>query len=626
MGKPFITLDKPGLRGLAIGNEAIARGCFEAGVKMGSGYPGTPSSEILETFTLISVNNPEAETQLEWSINEKVGFEVALGGSMCNARCIASMKHVGVNVASDSFFSAAYLGVKGGLVLITADDPLMHSSQNEQDNRFYGKQALVPTFEPSSVQEAKDMMKYAYEFSEKYQSLVLYRTTTRLNHGRGDLILGPIDKIDRKYEYDNSKKSQWVNTPKNARHNKIRLLERIKKISEAAEDFPFNKINLVSNTKIGIISSGIPYSHTLDAINLLKLQDKVSTFQLGMVYPLPKKKLCEFMKQFEEIIVIEELEPIIEQDVKQIAFEEHIQTKIHGKDLFSQIFEIYPEQIIEKLADFFNVINPVEKIDTTDILKSPPRPPVLCAGCGHRNIYTAVRKVELRRRERYIHSSDIGCYTLGFYEPLNAIDSCIAMGASIGLANGIAKLDERVSMAFLGDSTFYHSGLMGLVNAVTNDNDVVVVIMDNSSTSMTGHQDHPGTGIKIDKSPGLKIEFKDLMRGIGIPKDHIWVPSADNLEEMETAFEQATKMKGVKVVIPTSLCALLKVNQAKKKKEILKKFRVITEECCEGEYCLRSLGCPAMSLKDGKVSIDANACAACSMCSQICPYYAIKRI
>src|SRR6056297_84166 len=327
MAKPFITLKEPGKRGLAIGNDAIARGAYEAGCVVGSGYPGTPSSEILKMFAFTAVTNKDKHINIEWSVNEKVGFEVAYGASMCNARALATMKHVGVNVATASFLSACYTGVKGGMVLLTADDPTMHSSQNEQDNRFYGKQALVPVFEPSTPQEAKDMMKYAFEFSEKFNTIVLYRTATRLNHGRGDLTLGEVQKLDREYKFDKNEKNRWKNIPQTAPKNKLKLLKRLDKIADFAEEFPFNQIEMVEGAEVGLISSGVPYAHTLDIMNLLDIRDKVSIFKLGMVYPLPRKALTEFMKGHKKIVIVEELEPVLEQEIKAIAYEEGIKVE-----------------------------------------------------------------------------------------------------------------------------------------------------------------------------------------------------------------------------------------------------------------------------------------------------------
>ena len=624
MGKPFIALDKPGTKGLAIGNGAIARGAFEAGVILGSGYPGTPSTEILEIFTNIITLYPEYKINVEWSINEKVGYEVAYGGSMCNGRSLATMKHVGLNVASDSFLTTAYAGAKGGFVVITADDPSMHSSQNEQDNRFYGMQALVPVFEPATVQDAKDMMKYAFEFSEKFETVVLFRTTTRINHGRGDLELGPINYPDRNYKFDEEQQAKWANYPSNARQNRLRLLERYKKIAAFAEEFPFNEKVIHPNSKVGIISSGIPYSHTLDVLEMLNMRDKVSVFKLGLVFPLPKQQLTDFMKQHETIIIVEELEPFLEQLIKEIAFDEKISVKIHGKDIIPQIGELYPEILLDRMATFFRVENPITPSDISDVMAAPPRPPVLCAGCVHRNIYTAVKKVEKRKGGRLVHSSDIGCYTLGYYDPINGIDTCIAMGASIGLANGIAKVDNRVTIAFLGDSTFFHSGLVGLINAIENDNELIVVIMNNDSTSMTGHQDHPGTGIKIDKTPGQKIDYVQLIQGLGVTRDKIYVPDANDFMELQFSFEQAIDQRGVRVIIPTSMCALTKVNLGKRGKIKFKKYYVNIIECCNEEYCLRDLGCSAMSMVDGKVVIDQDTCSGCSLCAQFCPHYAIQ--
>ena len=627
MGKsiPFIARDSPGEKGIVIGNEAIARGCFEAGVVIGSGYPGTPSTETLEALAKIAVMNPiTRDLQVEWSINEKVGFEVALGGSMCGARSFACMKHVGLNVAADAFMTAAYAGARGGFVILSADDPSCYSSQNEQDNRFYGLHALVPVFEATNPMEAKEMVKYAFEFSEKFETLVLFRTTTRLNHARGDITLGEVEVLDREYEFDHDR-HRWTFLPSNARIYRVKLLERLKVIGEFANEFPYTKLTINKDAKVGIISSGIPYAHTIDALGSLKIKDNVSILKLGMVYPLPEKLILELMDNCEELLIIEELEPIIETLVKTIAFEHEIKIKIHGKDVFPQNQEFAAELVMNKISEICGGINPYSLPDLSQILNAPPRPPVLCPGCSHRTTYYAMKLVENEMNTRFIHSSDIGCYTLGFYPPVNGVDTCICMGGSVGMANGIAKLDDRPVLAILGDSTFYHSGVSGLINAVFNQNKITLVIMDNLSTCMTGFQDHPGTGVKITKEPGTMVVVEKLVEGCGVPKENIYIMDSNNLADIVDAFRDALKKDGVKVVIPRHKCALLEVNQKRKAKIKIIPYYVDVRSCKQCYLCLNNFGCPAITLDGEKVIVDQILCSGCGVCENICPTHSFQK-
>ncbi|MEJ2296266.1 MAG: indolepyruvate ferredoxin oxidoreductase subunit alpha, partial [Candidatus Lokiarchaeota archaeon] len=386
MSKSKFFEDSPGENVLLMGNEALARGSLEAGVIIAAGYPGTPSSEILSTLAEMVPYHPHLK--LEWSINEKVGFEVAYGGSMSNVRSVACMKHVGVNVASDAFMTACYAGARGGMVLISADDPNCFSSQNEQDNRIFGLHALVPVFEPSNSQEAKDMIKYAFEFSEQFQSLVLFRTTTRLNHGRGDVILGEITKLNREYSFDWDR-SRWVCLPSHSRVLRVRLLERLEEITEFADQFPFNNLSTskekIKGTRYGFVAAGIPYSHLIDALNHYNLKDKVSILKLGLVYPPPINLIKDFFKNVDEVLVLEELEPFLENIFKQIAYEEGISNEvaIHGKDYFPQNGEFPAELYLDVLARFMDLDYEKQSVPE-DMIIIPPRLPILCPGCSHR--------------------------------------------------------------------------------------------------------------------------------------------------------------------------------------------------------------------------------------------------
>ncbi|MHA2122491.1 MAG: indolepyruvate ferredoxin oxidoreductase subunit alpha, partial [Promethearchaeota archaeon] len=616
-------------KAILLGNEAIARGILEAGVIIGGGYPGTPSSEILTVLAEMQPYHPHLK--LEWSINEKVAFEVAYGGSMSNVRSVASMKHVGVNVASDAFMTAAYAGARGGMVLIAADDPNCYSSQNEQDNRHFGLHALVPIFEPSTPQEAKDLIKYAFMFSEEFQSLVLFRTTTRLNHGRGDVLFGEIEHVNREYGFDWDR-SRWVCLPSHSRVLRIRLLERLKEIGEFADNFPFNSLTIsddkINGKKYGFIAAGIPYSLLIDALNYFNIKDKVSILKLGMVYPPPKRLIQKLLSSVDELLVVEELEPFIENIIKQIAYEEGLskEVEIHGKDVFPQNGEFPAELYLEIVADLMDLeyeTIPVPK----DLLIIPPRLPILCPGCSHRSSFYAINQVEKKMKTKFVNSSDIGCYTLAVYKPLEGLDTEICMGGSIGLANGISKIqsDENPVLAILGDSTFFHSGIPALINAVYNQNEILVMILDNRSTSMTGFQDNPGTGVKITKEIGTKVKIEELVKGCGVAPEKIWIEDSNNLPKMIEKLEEAVKVKGVRVFISRHTCSLVEMNELRLKQMIPPKVIVDPEKCKGCHICVNKFGCPSIIFdeKEEKAFIDEETCRGCNVCIDVCIHDAI---
>jgi indolepyruvate ferredoxin oxidoreductase alpha subunit len=629
MIKPKYAEELPGEKGILLGNEALARGILEAGVEIAAGYPGTPSSEILTTLAEMAHFYPHLK--LEWSINEKVGFEVAYGGSMCNVRSVACMKHVGVNVASDAFMTACYAGARGGMVLISADDPNCFSSQNEQDNRYFGLHALVPVFEPSSPQEAKDMIKYAFDFSEQFQSLVLFRTTTRLNHGRGDVILGDIKKVTREYSFDWDR-SRWVCLPSHSRVLRVRLLERLEDITEFADDFPFNHLSIskekVKGIRYGFLAAGVPYAHLIDALNYYDLGEKVSVLKLGLVYPPPMNLIKEFFKNVDEILVIEELEPFLENILKQMAYEEGISKEviIHGKDYFPQNGEFPAELYLDILARFMDL--DYEKVSVPeDMIIIPPRLPILCPGCSHRATFYALKKVEKKMHTKFVNSSDIGCYTLAVYKPLEGLDTEICMGGSIGLANGISKVQpkENPVLAILGDSTFFHSGIPALINAVYNQNEMLVIILDNRSTSMTGFQDNPGTGIKITKEPGTRVILEDLVKGCGVKPENLWIEDSNNISKMVEKLEEAVKAKGVRVFISRHICSLVEINQLRKQQITPPIIKVDPDKCIGCLICVNQFGCPAIMYDDinKKAMIDQSTCRGCEVCIEVCPQGAI---
>ncbi len=625
---PKIAQDDPGYKTIMLGNEAIARGILEGNAILATAYPGTPSSEIMPAVAICAKYHPEM--RVEWSVNEKVAFEAAYAGSMCNVRSVAVMKHVGVNVASDAFMTAVYHGVRGGMVLISADDPSQFSSQNEQDNRYYGLHALAPVFEPATPQEAKDMMKYAFEYSEKHNNVVIFRTTTRLNHGRADVVFGSIDKIEQKAEFDWDR-NRWVCVPSNTRPQRADLLVRMVKMTEDAENFPFNHLTLteksINGKKVGFVAAGIAYSHLQDSLYELGITDSVSIFKLGLVNPLPVKSMEKILRHVDVLFIVEELEPIFEEQFKARAYEFGLVDKvqIHGKDLLPQQGELLPETITGAIAKLFNLEYVVPEVPTLEI-PAPPRLPQMCPACSHRNIYWIMKKVSRKLKKKFVNNNDIGCYSLGVYKPLQIADTALCMGGSIGMANGMAKIlsDDVIVTAFLGDSTFFHSGVAPLLNAVYNQNDILVIISDNNYTSMTGGQDNPSNGILLTGEKGTLIPIENVVKGCGVPEENIWVHEAYDMEGLNEKFEAAATAKGVRVFINRHMCSLQEIRVIKKQKIKLPVIKVNPDICVGCMTCVRQFGCPAISfdLVARKASIDQTQCRSCKTCIYICPQQA----
>jgi indolepyruvate ferredoxin oxidoreductase alpha subunit len=634
MNKPEYAEDEPGKEMIMLGNEAIARGILEGGAIVATAYPGTPSSEIIETLSKMYPYHPHLK--LELSINEKVAMEGAYGGSLSDLRSVAIMKHVGLNVASDAFMTACYTGARGGLVTLTADDPNCYSSQNEQDNRFFGPHALVPVIEPSDPNEAKEMMKDAFELSEKHNSIILYRTTTRLNHGRGNVILGDIKSSSRPASFDRNP-NKWVCVPSNSRVMRRELLARLEKFKEESNTYPFTSLKLseekVNGKKLGFISAGIPYSHLLDALNYFNIADKVSILKIGMVYPPPRKLITQLLENCDEIIVVEELEPFIENLVKQIAFDAKIQKAVHGKDTFPIPGEFPVGLYLEKVAHFAGIEYKTEELPESDIIL-PPRLPLLCPGCSHRSTYWALKKVEQKLKINTFKSGDIGCYTLGVYRPLESLNAQICMGSSIGVGNALSKFqnEKEPVVAIIGDSTFFHSGVSGLINAVYNQNDFLVIIFDNRSTSMTGMQPNPGTGMKITDEPGTRVILENLVKGCGVPDENIWIEDSNDTPKMIEKLQEALQAKGIRVFISRHVCSLLEIGQWKREGKKVPVVKVDKEKCTGCMTCIRKFGCPAFVEieveENGKMkkksSIDPEVCRGCGVCViGVCPYDAI---
>ncbi|MCL2143536.1 MAG: indolepyruvate ferredoxin oxidoreductase subunit alpha [Methanomassiliicoccaceae archaeon] len=592
---------------LLLGNDAITRGIIEAGVGFASTYPGTPSSEIGNNLEKIAEKNGMF---FEFSSNEKIAMESASAAAMSGVRSFVFMKHVGMNVAADPMLTLAYGGVRGGMVILTADDPSAHSSQNEQDNRIYAKLALLPMLEPSTPAEAKEMVKESYDISEELTLPVLFRTTTRVNHARGIVEEGDVKDVPKKSHFTRDIK-RFVNIPANARTNRIRLLELNKKAAELSEASRFNFTEGKGST--GVITSGVSYTYVKEWMK------NVSILKLGFTNPLPEKKIAEFMKDKEKIIVVEELEPFLEDQVLRIAKQSNLSVKIHGKrtDDLPMAFEYSPGVIsaLRHLADVADDNVPLARPD----IALPPRPPTLCAGCPHRGIFHAVRKAV--GRKEVIYSSDIGCYSLGAQPPFMMADMILCMGGGIGAAGGFSEATDQKVIAFSGDSTFFHSGITPLVSALFNGHKFTAIILDNRTTAMTGHQPHPGTGREFGGRRTEEIKIEDVVRGIGVK----FVETVDPYDVKATidVMTRAIEYDGLSVVIVKRACPL----ELKRKKILEPRVCEVDQDLCvKCSTCILSIACPALMKKDGIVSIDKEQCMGCMMCGRVCPKDAIKVI
>jgi indolepyruvate ferredoxin oxidoreductase alpha subunit len=605
--------DNPGQKMLLLGNEAIARGAIEAGVAVASTYPGTPSSEISLQFFQVS---QQSNLYFEYSTNEKVAMEVAAAAANSGVRSMCVMKHVGVNVAADALMTLAYVGVKGGMIVLTADDPYMFSSQNEQDNRFYAKLSGLPMVEPSSVEEAKEMVGYAFEISEKLQEPVLFRTTTRINHSTGIVTLGKINSPKTKGDFVKDP-FNLVTVPAVSRKLHVRLLANIEKAQELSEASPYNFIN--GKGKWGIVCNGVSYNYASDAVKELKIADKIRLLRIGFSHPMPEKIIKAFLKKCEKVLVIEEGEPYMEEKIKAFGQEEGLTLPIRGKskDLFTRLYEFNPAQVRENIAKFFELpYTPVEKPDLSDIPEVPQRPPNLCAGCSHRATYYAVKKAA--EGLGAIYPTDIGCYTLGVLPPLSTADFLLCMGSSVGTGCGFSTTTDKKVISFIGDSTFFHSGIPGLINAVFNNHNFTLVILDNSTTAMTGHQPHPGVDMKDFNLDGYgRVSIENVVRAIGVP--HVAVIRPYRVNKSIETLKEAIEYPGVSVIISQEACTLY----AQSLKKARGKPFYINEKCKNHRECVNELACPAFYIEGQKVFINADLCTGCSVCAQICPEKAI---
>ncbi|PIP42589.1 MAG: indolepyruvate ferredoxin oxidoreductase subunit alpha [Desulfobacterales bacterium CG23_combo_of_CG06-09_8_20_14_all_51_8] len=608
-----LLMDHPGEKLFLLGNEAIARGAMEAGLAFATTYPGTPSSELSLNFFQMS---RESDLYFEYSTNEKVALEVAAAAANAGVRTMCVMKHVGLNVAADALMTLAYVGVRGGLVILTADDPAMFSSQNEQDNRYYGKLSGLPILEPSSAQEAKDMMGYAFDLSESLQEPVIFRTTTRLNHSTAQVSLGEMKK--RKPRGDFVKDPfNYVTVPAVSRKLHVKLLKNFEKAEELANSAPWNFIEGAGPW--GIICNGVSYNYVADAVKDLKISDRVKILRVGFSHPMPGNLIKSFIRDCEKVLVVEEGEPYMEEAVRSFAQDAGNIGLIAGKrpDLFSRLFEYDPAMVRTTIAKFFGVPCEAPKIpDLSDIPALPQRPPNLCAGCSHRATFYAVNQAT--RGMETIHPTDIGCYTLGFLPPLSAGDFLICMGSSVSTGCGFSKTTDKKIISFIGDSTFFHSGMPGLVNAVFNNHDITLIILDNGTTAMTGHQPHPGVDMDALNFEGFhRISIESVVRGIGV--EHVSVIKPYNVKKSISAIREAIDHKGVSVIIAKQACTLF---ERSLKKPHGKPFTV-SDQCKNHRACINDLGCPAFFVENERVRINASLCSGCGVCAQICPEHAI---
>jgi len=600
-------LAKAGEKRLFLGNEAILRGALEFGVGLISGYPGTPSSEVLD---LAYALQDKINCYVEYSANEKVALEVAGGAALAGVPSLVSMKHVGLNVAADPLMTLAYIGTPGGLVILSADDPGCHSSQNEQDNRYYARLGGLICLEPATAQECKDLIQRAFVLSQKYEQPVLFRTTTRVNHLRGPVVLGELNHQPKNGKFSRDP-FRFVAIPAVARKRHLILLSNLEKVKQDPLYWELNQIH--GQGEVGVIVSGVSRNYLRDVLKDYPQLDQIKILELKLTYPLNAELFVKFFQGLKTVVVLEELEPVLEKEVRALVQENKLELEVKGKDLGLPLNGEYSTRLIaQALARVLRVdVHLEEGLEVEDGLVQ--RPPNLCPGCPHRATYYAVKKVF---GEGAYYSSDIGCYTLGMLPPLNMADFLICMGASVSAGCGSARVSDKPVVAFIGDSTFFHSGLTGLVNAVYNQHDLLLVILDNQTTAMTGHQPHPGVGLSNKVSP---LEIESVVRGFGIKQ--VKKVKAFNLKAMLSALTELKNSSGVRVLISEEPCPLFARKFLGKKK---KKIAFIKQGCDNCLRCVQEFVCPAFFLKQGKVEIDPKLCSGCMFCLQICEHIGIR--
>ena len=588
-----------------MGNGAIALGALAAGVNLVAGYPGTPSSEIIETIS----HYPHEGLHLEWSVNEKAALEVAAAAAYSGARAMVTMKQMGLNVASDPLMSVAYIGVKGGLVIVSADDPGPISSQTEQDTRRYADFCRIPVFDPSSPEEAYEMIQEAFAYSEKYSTPVLFRPTTRVCHAYAS-VETPDSYAPKAYEGFERDPGRWVIFPRLSYINHGKMEARNVEIGRDFSSFRFNTAEGEASEK-AVVTSGVSYTYVKEC---LKGHEGVRLIRIATAFPFPEDFILKALEGVKEVLCIEELSPFIEEQILKAAGKHHLALRVSGKldGSVPHNGENSVELCTGILNTFLGVRTGYDQRDLSDAPALPVRPPVLCAGCPHRASFYAVKKAMKGRKA--VFCGDIGCYTLGNAMPLDMVDTCLCMGAGITMAQGLSHMNrDTVSFAFVGDSTFFASGMTGVVNAVYNEADMILCVLDNSTTAMTGHQPHPGTGRNMMGNVVEKVNIEKVLEGIGVKKIVTVDPLA--LEDSIRAVQECAEETGVRAIIFKSPCVAITKPD--------KKCAIDTAKCVNCKKCIREIGCPALITVDGRVAIDRNLCAGCGLCSHICPTGAI---
>ena len=627
MTKPKeLLVDEPGKEILLLANEAIARGVLEAGVRLIALYPGTPSSEIGNNLTAMAPHI--SNFYFEFSVNEKVALEVAGAAAIAGVRSMMVCKGPGLNVAADPFFSLAYVGVRAGMVIVVADDPSMWSSQNENDSRYYALMGNMPMMEPADPIEAKSMLLEAYKFSEQLELPVLFRTTTRVNHTRAPVKFEKITPRPDKVEFE-KEPFRFVPVPSVARKRHPWLLKQIEKARELSEKSPINFAK--GKGDLGIITSGVSYNYVVESLTTMKLEAEV--LKLGITNPIPERMIIEFLGRHKQVMVVEELEPFLETHTRRLAQLNKVNVEIIGKEqgIFPRTFEYSPRIVMEALSKITTCNTPInwEDIDrkTQELSELPPRPPLLCAGCPHRATYYAIRTAT---RGKAIYPSDIGCYTLSIAPPLETADILFDMGSSISTACGLAEVTDQDVVATIGDSTFFASGLPGIANAVYNQHRICVVVLDNRTTAMTGHQPHPGTGVTGmgEKVPPLSIA--EACKGLGVKYVKTVQPfdsMAALVAEVREMVKWARENHSPAVLVSIEPCALLTAAERQRSGESPPKYYVDSELCNACKRCLNRLSCPAMYMdsETEKAVIDETLCNLCGTCVSVCPQGAIKQ-
>ena len=592
-----------------MGNAAIAMGAIAAGLNVVSGYPGTPSTEVLET----TARHNDGSIYVEWSTNEKAAMELAAGAAYCGARTMVTMKQVGLNVASDPLMSLAYIGVEGGMVILVADDPGPISSQTEQDTRRFAAFSKLPCFDPSGVQEAYDMIQEAFAYSERYHTPVLFRPTTRVCHGYASITV----KDAAEYQVNSPEgfvkdSSKWVIFPKLSYQNHIRMEKRNTELQSVFSDYSRNRIYPETDTACqkGIATHGISFSYTMEALHG-KAAPRL--LKVATPFPFPEQLAVEFLQGLDEVLCLEELDPVIEQELVYLCGKYHLPTRIRGKltEDVALAGENSCDSVAADVAAFLGW-QPPEQNAADQPPELPVRPPVLCAGCPHRASFFAVK--EAMKGKKSVFCGDIGCYTLGNAMPLDMVDTCLCMGAGVNMTQGIGKIEpDTTCFAFVGDSTFFASAITGMVNAVYNQANMTLVVLDNSTTAMTGHQPHPGTGKTMMGQVVDKVSIEDTLHGIGVKTVETVNPL--HLQEAIDCVKRVAVQDGVKAIIFKSPCAVLIKSG--------KPAQIEESKCIQCKKCIRTLGCPAIMLQDGKVQIEQALCTGCGLCAQVCPTAAI---